>query len=514
MYITKQSTETTADASDASQLFLKTWRRRCFLKFQSTTLYLAPSIWISSSSRNPRRLCPFHFFCLLNTFLLVLKFLQTIWKTTHFVGLRRSDSGSQFNCYSLPFASGATWSCRVIVKSGLSQIAGVFSNHFSLIFPIKLKIHVADVTIEDLMFFCQISLYLNRSWCIFWISASLIGRPFLNKNCLQKKGNAAFCCKSFSAFVKCSKILCISTPTCFDRFPKFPILTRLFLLWFVARKGRSFGSLQGIVGWCLRGRYWRRRKNSHQWKEHRCSLRGKFYPIREWHFLKDRHSQNIWYTDTFYKRMFSVGSLCGVTSLKWKLSTIAFGEGDGMYRACECKHRLPNSGTVEGDWHWNLTARPVSNVQCAHDAPTVSGDGDSNSLKNGWRDHCRTTRRPHWWCERKGIDSSSNLTNPREEWKQKLYWKERCLNSFNIKKIFFFRNYLGDDVFGMSFPWEDPFTYREEPGLWGLVTSSVESLWNVKIKSGPTQMNNTYYSYDIMYTYIYIYICKYTYDAW
>ena len=37
-------------------------------------------------------------------------------------------------------------------------------------------------------FFCQISLYLNRSWCIFWISASLIGRPFLNKNCLQKKG--------------------------------------------------------------------------------------------------------------------------------------------------------------------------------------------------------------------------------------------------------------------------------------------------------------------------------------
>ena len=127
---------------------------------------------------------------------------------------------------------------------------------------------------------------------------------FFKQKLFAKKGNAAFGCKSLSAFVKCSKILCISTPTFFDRFPKFPILTRLFLLWFVARKGRSFGSLQGIVGWCLRGRCWRRRKNSHQWKEHRCSLRGKFYPIREWHFLKDRHSQNIWYTDTFYKRMF------------------------------------------------------------------------------------------------------------------------------------------------------------------------------------------------------------------
>ena len=40
-----------------------------------------------------------------------------------------------------------------------------------------------------------------------------------------------------------------------------------------------------------------------------------------------------------------------------------------MYRAWV--YRLPNSGTVEGDWRWrwNLTARPVSNVQCAHDAP-------------------------------------------------------------------------------------------------------------------------------------------------
>ena len=40
-----------------------------------------------------------------------------------------------------------------------------------------------------------------------------------------------------------------------------------------------------------------------------------------------------------------------------------------MYRAWI--YRLPNSGTVEGDWRWrwNLTARPVSNVQCAHDAP-------------------------------------------------------------------------------------------------------------------------------------------------
>ena len=104
----------------------------------------------------------------------------------------------------------------------------------------------------------------------------------------------------------------------------------------------------------------------------------------------------------------------------------------------------------------NLTARPVSNVQCAHDAPfkvTVT----PISLKNGWRDHCRTTRRPHLWCERKGIDSSSNLTNAWEEWKQKLYWKERCLNSFNIKKrifFFFFETTCRDDVFGMSFPWK------------------------------------------------------------
>ena len=154
MYITKQSTETTADASDASQLFLKTWRRRCFSKSESTTLYLAPSILISSSSRNPRRLCPFTSFVCSTHFPGNPQIsTNNPEKTTHFVGLRRSESGSQFNCYSLLFASGATWSCRVIVKSGLSQIAGVFSNLFSWIFPIKLKIHVADVTIEDLMFF-------------------------------------------------------------------------------------------------------------------------------------------------------------------------------------------------------------------------------------------------------------------------------------------------------------------------------------------------------------------------
>ena len=119
---------------------------------------------------------------------------------------------------------------------------------------------------------------------ISWFSTQTGSDVSLNFCIIGRLSLTKIVCVFFSAFVKYSKILCISTPTFFDRFAKFPILTRLFLLWFVARKGRSFGSLQGIVGWCLRGRYWRRRKNSHQWKEHRCSLRGKFYPIREWHF--------------------------------------------------------------------------------------------------------------------------------------------------------------------------------------------------------------------------------------
>ena len=56
----------------------------------------------------------------------------------------------------------------------------MFSNHFSLIFPIKRKINVADVSVEDLMIF-----YLNRIWCIFeflhhWST-------FFNKNRLRKR---------------------------------------------------------------------------------------------------------------------------------------------------------------------------------------------------------------------------------------------------------------------------------------------------------------------------------------
>ena len=47
----------------------------------------------------------------------------------------------------------------------------------------------------------------------------------------MKKGNAAFGCKSFSTFVKCAKVLCISTPF-FER-------SQFCLIFF------SFGSLQG-----------------------------------------------------------------------------------------------------------------------------------------------------------------------------------------------------------------------------------------------------------------------------
>lgn len=167
----------------------------------------------------------------------------------------------------------------------------------------------------------------------------------------------------------------------FWKIPKLPILTHLFLFWFVARKGRSFGSLQGIVGWCLRRRYWRWRKNSHQWKEHRCSLRGKFYPIkgmtRAQGSTKQRNNEtnsshkNTWYTWLVITGCFRlvpcVVSLL-LTNKPTKHTPVAFGEGDGMYRACLSSS---NSGTVEDDWSWNLTVKPVSNVQCAHDAPCV-----------------------------------------------------------------------------------------------------------------------------------------------
>ena len=92
---------------------------------------------------------------------------------------------------------------------------------------------------------------------------------------------------------------------------------------------------------------------------------------------------------------------------------------------------------------------------------------------------------------------------------------DRKMFKHQKKRGCFFSKLLTDDIFGMSFPWKtlSPTArnlvfegswrpqWNEKPRF-----GRLPPMWNVKIKSGPTQMNNTYYSYDIMYNiYIYIY---------
>ena len=116
----------------------------------------------------------------------------------------------------------------------------MLSNHFSLIFPIKRKINVADVSIEDLMIF-----YLNRIWCIFeflhhWST-------FFNKNRLQKRECSLWLYLFFLDFSICQvcQNLVYFYSNIFWQIPKIPNFDSSFsslvrckerkILWFVAR---------------------------------------------------------------------------------------------------------------------------------------------------------------------------------------------------------------------------------------------------------------------------------------